>query len=168
MLHVFMRSRHWLPCAALFCAVAIVSACSRAPEVSSGAEAGESDRSASRRDAPAAAESAAPSATPGTAGVSAASSESSVRVFVDPTTGEIREPTDAEAAAVAKEEQSQAAITKPGATDRAQEVRLPDGSTAVILDRSDSQYLEGCLKVDGSVTVDHDCDKPGKDEGNRR
>ena len=87
------------------------------------------------------------------------SSEAGVRIFVDPATGAIREPTVEEEAAVARGEAAQP-VNKPTGATHIREVHLPDGSTAVIPDQAPPEYLQACTRSDDQVAVAHACIRP--------
>jgi hypothetical protein len=78
-----------------------------------------------------------------------------VRVFIDPVTGEARQPTRAEAAAGAAAErvQREAAGGQAG-SEGAQRERfvLPDGTEGVKLAPRDKRTVVVCLQADGSYS----------------
>jgi hypothetical protein len=94
---------------------------------------------------------------------------SGVQAFVDPVTGELRAPTDAERAAMAAQaaQRKQAASVGSSATSQPREIVLPDGSVAVPVDTT-TETLQACVEKDGHVTVDHNCGSRAKDDGAKR
>jgi len=72
------------------------------------------------------------------------------RIFIDPQTGQPREPTAQELAAAAQAEARVAASgrAKPVAP---REVELPNGAVAVILGEETLQPLRACVRPDGRV-----------------
>ena len=76
-----------------------------------------------------------------------------MKMFVDPVTGEVRDPTDAERAAMAKEVHQSRAVEKP----RQRETKLRNGGTAITLEGNAETPLQGCVAADGSLSVDHNC-----------
>jgi len=88
-----------------------------------------------------------------TASISAAG----VKVFIDPVTGEIRDPTPAEAAALAAEAAKQKAAHGADKQNAPRQIVHPDGTVEVIIDESADQSLQGCVQKDGSIVMAHDC-----------
>jgi hypothetical protein len=88
-----------------------------------------------------------------------ADGKEAVKIFVDPTTGEIREPTEDELKAIARDDLARKQITsaKPTTTASSPEILLPNGSVATKLGRSSSESLRACIQKDGSMAVDHEC-----------
>ena len=92
-------------------------------------------------------------------------SQSAVRAYVDPKTGELREPTAdelaAEAAAEAQKKQAASA-----SSDREQlqsrEVVTPSGAIEIQIDKSQDQPLRACIDDKGNAKMDHDCARPKK------
>jgi hypothetical protein len=72
------------------------------------------------------------------------------RIFVDPATGQPREPTAEELAAAARDEapEQSARRAKPLAP---REVEYPNGAVAVILGDEALHPLQACIRPDGSV-----------------
>jgi hypothetical protein len=94
-------------------------------------------------------------------------SDASVRAYIDPATGQLREPTPediaAEAAAEAARKKALGTESKPGSEPgsdpmKRREIRLPNGAIAIELDESAQQPLVGCVQKDGAVKMDHDCE----------
>ena len=85
----------------------------------------------------------------------------SVRVFIDPVTEEIREPTAEEESAAARGE-SLTPSAKPAA--RIREIHLPDGSIASFPEQAGKESLQGCVRSDDTVAIDHACAKPAASE----
>jgi hypothetical protein len=83
--------------------------------------------------------------------------QAGVKVFVDPATGEIREPTPADIAAL-EAEQRKATVAKPQGTRSSQTIVHPDGTVEVVLDGSHDQSVQGCVQPDGGIKTDHVCD----------
>jgi hypothetical protein len=86
-------------------------------------------------------------------------SDSSVRAYIDPVTGQLREPTPEdiakESAESNKKKAEALAVTKPS---EPREVILPNGAITIQLDDSAQQPLIGCVQKNGDVKMDHDCD----------
>jgi hypothetical protein len=101
--------------------------------------------------------------TPGTAEqTSPAAPAPGVRIFIDPTTGEAREPTAQEMAEMAK----QSAAAKPGSKPQA--VQLPDGTVMVPMEGMPQTPVQACLEKDGSLKVDHECRDQAKRQGGQQ
>jgi hypothetical protein len=77
-----------------------------------------------------------------------------MKMFVDPVTGEMRDPTPAERAAMAKQESSLKA-TEP---TKSRVVKLRNGGTAIMIDAPPHPPMKACEGADGSVAIGHDCE----------
>ncbi len=91
-------------------------------------------------------------------------------IFIDPVTGEPREPTAAELEAAGRAPRnagaaSSATRTKPAAPI---EFRLPDGTVATPFPADASQPLQACLHPDGSVDEHCEGETPGAGQSNRK
>jgi hypothetical protein len=78
------------------------------------------------------------------------------RVFLDPVSGQPREPTPAELAELARLERTAREAPRTDARDNAKpdapaEFRLPDGTVGLRFPANASQPLQACLHPDGSV-----------------
>lgn len=105
---------------------------------------------------PQADEASAEAATSATASQAAdAQAGSAVRAFVDPVTGQIREPTPAELRALEASGKSAAPSSAIKTRPRPQETVLPNGWVAVEVN-ADSE-MKGCVQTDGRVVAAHDC-----------
>jgi len=89
-----------------------------------------------------------------------ATSKPAVRAYIDPVTGELRDPTAqelaAEAAAQAAKKKA-AAATSPSDQPRQHEVVLPNGAVEITLDPSTQHPLRACIQKNGELTMDHEC-----------
>jgi hypothetical protein len=84
-----------------------------------------------------------PAATPG------------MKAFMDPLTGEMREPTGTERA-VMERQSSRLQDNQPRAM---REQKLRKRGTAMTLEGDPETPLQACTSADGNVTVDHNCDQ---------
>jgi hypothetical protein len=89
----------------------------------------------------------------------AAPAKDGVKVFIDPTTGEIRDPTPEDIAAL-EAEQRKATAAKPNTAQPPRQIVHPDGTVEVILDSSHEHALQGCVQKDGSIKMEHRCPDP--------
>lgn len=82
-----------------------------------------------------------------------------MRAYIDPATGQLREPTReelaAETAAEAAKKSAAGAQQKP---TEMKEVQLPNGAVAIELGDSAQQPLKACVGKDGDVKMDHACE----------
>jgi len=95
-----------------------------------------------------------------------ATNPNAVRVYVDPKTGEIRDPTPEELAAeaAASAAKKQAAAANPQSEQPQQrEVVTPSGAVEITLDPSTQHPVYGCVGKSGDVKVDHQCDQSSQD-----
>ena len=92
----------------------------------------------------------------------ASQQNSNVRAYVDPTTGQLREPTAEEQAqeAAAQKARSQQK-TSPGAATTPQEILLPSGAVEMSIDQSKQHPLRACIESNGAEKVDHECNASG-------
>lgn len=93
-------------------------------------------------------------AAPSSAPAAAATGGAAIREFIDPATGQAREPTaaDLKAFEAAKARTPSAAPTvKP----RGGEITMPNGMVAI--EAPPPSDMKGCLRKDGTMVVDHDC-----------
>ncbi len=103
--------------------------------------------------------SASTTASPAPAGpamtASPAVTDAASRIFLDPVTGEPREPTAAEIAELDRREAlgraARDAASRPTKPAAATEFYLPDGTVGVRLPEGDLQHLQVCLDADGNV-----------------
>ncbi|MCU0761358.1 MAG: hypothetical protein MUF07_19465 [Steroidobacteraceae bacterium] len=90
-------------------------------------------------------------------------SGSAMQIFLDPVTGQPREPTPEELAGLARREAAAPGNAKPAVAPSAspapsQEFRLPDGTVGMRLPENASQPLMACRRLDGQV--DEHCHLP--------
>jgi hypothetical protein len=99
---------------------------------------------------------------------STAPSDNAVRAYIDPKTGQLREPTPEEIAALAaaEAEQKKASAATQSKPSEPREVTLPNGAVAIQLDESAQQPLRACIQPNGEAKMDHDCD--AADKGTKR
>jgi hypothetical protein len=76
-----------------------------------------------------------------------------MKIFIDPVTGEARDPTDAERAAMARQDGNSRAVEKR----QQRETKLRNGGTAITIEGDPQTPLQGCVEEDGNVTVNHNC-----------
>jgi hypothetical protein len=96
-------------------------------------------------------------------------SSDGLQAFVDPATGELRAPTEAERAALATTApRKQIASTTSGTPSQSKEIALPDGSVVVPVDPASAESLQGCVGKDGNITMEHSCASSNKDHGAKR
>jgi hypothetical protein len=76
-------------------------------------------------------------------------------MFIDPQTGEVREPTPQELAGMSKQQASKGTATKPKA------IQLPDGTVMIPMDGK-QKPVQACVASDGTLTIDHDCQETDK------
>jgi hypothetical protein len=84
-------------------------------------------------------------------------STAGMKAFRDPKTGEFRDPTDAELAAMERQRQDG---NLQSTTERRQtESKLKNGrGTAITLEGDPQTPMRACTQADGSITVDHNCE----------
>jgi len=147
-------SGKFVPCVVLTnlvllgCMLATLSACDSKNRSQAG---GPEDKAAAAQNAPA------PTPT---------KSPNTVRVYIDPKTGEIRDPTPEELAAeaAANAAKKQAAAANPQSEQPQQrEVVTPSGAVEITLDPSTQHPVYGCVDKSGDVKVDHQCDPQSQD-----
>jgi hypothetical protein len=129
-----------IECSIALAAVALLAACSSKPETDPAA------------------------ATSTTSTIEATPpAQDGVKVFIDPATGEIRDPTAEELAEMARSKAAKpegtAAAQKP-----AREIHLPNGIVAVEMDPSGDEPLKACRDSQGNMIVSHDCATPAKEQ----
>ena len=75
------------------------------------------------------------------------------RVFVDPATGQLREPTAAELADIARQESAGTAVASVGSAKPAAptEVRYPDGTVGIAFGNESLAPLHACIDPDGAI-----------------
>jgi hypothetical protein len=93
-------------------------------------------------------------------GKATSSGGSNVRAYIDPATGQLREPTREELAAEAAAEAAKKAVltsaqSKP---NELKEVHLPSGAVAIELGDSAQHPLKACTQPNGDVKMDHECE----------
>lgn len=93
-----------------------------------------------------------PAPTPAAAPVTSQPATAALREFIDPVTGQPRQPTAAELKALATAGQSAPASA---AASRPKETVLPNGMVAVEV--GVKSEMKGCLQADGRVVATHDC-----------
>lgn len=77
-----------------------------------------------------------------------------VKAYIDPVTGELREPTAAELAS-----EAQATTQKESNSGKSsRQIVRADGSVEVLLDQSNDQAFKACVQKDGSVAMGHECE----------
>jgi hypothetical protein len=96
----------------------------------------------------------APSAAAPSAAAPSVAAEPGVRAFLDPVTGEARQPTPAEAASAAAGRVQREAVGGQAASEgaRREHFVLPDGTEGVKLAPRDKRAAIVCLQADGSYT----------------
>jgi hypothetical protein len=85
----------------------------------------------------------------------------SVRVYIDPKTGELRDPTPAELAAeaAAEAQKKQAEAANPQAEQpQTRETITPSGASEITLDKSAQRPLRACIAKNGDLKMDHECE----------
>jgi hypothetical protein len=84
-----------------------------------------------------------------------------VRAYIDPITGQLRDPTQEELATEAAElaTKKKTAATSQSEQPASREVILPDGTVEITLDKSIQHPLHGCIQPNGELTMDHDCEQ---------
>jgi hypothetical protein len=84
-----------------------------------------------------------------------------VRAYIDPITGQLRDPTQEELATEAAElaTKKKTAATSQSEQPASREVILPDGTVEITLDKSTQHPLHGCIQPNGELTMDHDCEQ---------
>lgn len=102
-------------------------------------------------------------AAPTTITSTANAKDNSVRAYIDPKTGALRDPTPeeltAEAAAESKKQKTDSTSGgAPAKPTEPHEVTLPNGAVEVVLDKSAQQPFRACIQKDGAVKMDHDCE----------
>jgi hypothetical protein len=123
----------------------------------SSSERSSPDRPAATAQSSPTADSSAPATTAQPPAAPGANS-SGMRIFIDPKTGEPRAPTAAELAAMEQLEQKDSKLQ--AAPERRQtEMKLRGGGTAITLDEGVQTPLQACTNADGSIVVDHECQK---------
>jgi len=78
-----------------------------------------------------------------------------MKVFIDPKTGQMRDPTPAELAAM--ERQSSGRKPETSTQRKQTEVKMRNGGTAIFMEDNPETPMKACTQADGSVVVDHDC-----------
>jgi hypothetical protein len=81
-----------------------------------------------------------------------------MRAFFDPATGKLREPTAAELQELDRQDKERKAQQKISIQPK--EFTLPDGAVGVTVDPTEHASMQGCSQPDGTVKVDHQCDRP--------
>ena len=91
-----------------------------------------------------------------------------MKAYIDPKTGQIGEPTDAQIAEMERKANAQAgAPVEPKRTV----VKMRNGGTMVILDDNPQTPMQACVDAQGNMKVDHNCqsEKPKQDpKGDKR
>jgi hypothetical protein len=83
-------------------------------------------------------------------------------MFIDPKTGEAREPTPQELAEISKRQAASRQQASEGAASRPKAVQLPDGTIMVPMDGQPQTPVQACVAKDGTLTIDHDCQDAAK------
>jgi hypothetical protein len=84
-----------------------------------------------------------------------------MRAFRDPVTGEFRDPTDAELAAM--ERQRQDGKLQSTEERKQTESKLKGGrGTAITLDGEPETPMQACTNADGTLVIDHNCEQANK------
>jgi hypothetical protein len=87
-----------------------------------------------------------------------------MKAFIDPKTGELRDPTDAERAAMERQDSK----LQSSPERRQTESKLKGGrGTAITLEGEPETPIRACTQADGTVVVDHNCEaakKPQQDK----
>jgi hypothetical protein len=82
-----------------------------------------------------------------------------MKMFIDPKTGEARDPTPQELAEISKQQKQQQSTTS--ARPKPAPIQLPDGTVMVPME---PKYpVQACTNKDGTLTIDHEC-KEGQKE----
>jgi hypothetical protein len=98
---------------------------------------------------------AAPAPAPAAAADSTQAGAAGLREFIDPVTGQPREPTAAELKALEASKQTSAPSSAITSKPKPKEIVLPNGVVAVEMESTSE--MKGCLQKDGRAVVDHDC-----------
>jgi hypothetical protein len=83
-------------------------------------------------------------------------------MFIDPKTGEAREPTPQELAEISKQQAASKQQASEGAASRPKAVQLPDGTIMVPMDDQPQTPVQACVAKDGTLKIDHDCQDAAK------
>jgi hypothetical protein len=106
-------------------------------------------------------------ATSGTASPpTAVTQHPEIRAYIDPATGQLRDPTPEELAAQAADQAARekaAAANSLSKPKQQREVVLPDGTVEITLDPSTQQTLRGCVQQNGDIKLDHECEPQGSE-----
>ena len=94
-----------------------------------------------------------------TPAASSNAASNSVQVFIDPKTGESRQPTAEELSRIAQEEKAR---IDAGKITRHEKVN-PNGTIEVELSPADEKPIEACVAANGQVKVDHNCRDTSQD-----
>lgn len=81
--------------------------------------------------------------------------EAGVRVFIDPATGQVREPTPAELRTIEARKQTPAPGAITSSKPAPKTTVLPNGWVAVELDTE--VEMKGCVQKDGRIVAGHEC-----------
>jgi pyruvate/2-oxoglutarate dehydrogenase complex dihydrolipoamide acyltransferase (E2) component len=103
-------------------------------------------------------------ATNAAAPSTAATQHPAIRAYIDPATGQLRDPTPEELAAEAADQAAREKATdanSPAKQKQQREVVLPDGTIEITLDKSTQQPLRGCVQQNGDIKMDHKCEPQG-------
>jgi hypothetical protein len=88
-------------------------------------------------------------------------SNQGVRAYIDPATGELRDPTPEELAAeaAAEAQKKQATAANPQSEQpQSRETILPSGAVEITLDKSAQHSLQACIGKNGDLKMEHECD----------
>jgi hypothetical protein len=91
---------------------------------------------------------------PASAAAPAGTGGAAMREFIDPATGQTREPTAADLKAF-EAAKAQAPSAAPTVKPRGGEITLPNGM--VVIEAPPPSDIKGCLRKDGTVVIDHEC-----------
>jgi hypothetical protein len=83
-------------------------------------------------------------------------------MFIDPKTGEARDPTPQELAEISKRQAASRQQASEGADSRPKAVQLPDGTIMVPMDGQPQTPVQACVAKDGTLKIDHDCQDAAK------
>ena len=93
-------------------------------------------------------------------------SASGMKIFIDPKTGEVRDPTDAERAAMERARQDGNLQTSE--PRKQTESKLKSGrGTAITLEGDPETPMKACTNADGTVVIGHDCEPAKQPQQNK-
>jgi hypothetical protein len=93
---------------------------------------------------------------------SAHESNRAVKAYVDPTTGELRDPIVGETLSNSNSSNKKPLATSPTEQLPAREIVHPGGIVEVPIDNNHQHALQACVQSDGSVKMGHGCAEASK------